>query len=428
MMGSRFVTAGPPPLPATAAADQWMLRFRSTLVAVLGAIVAGIACLAFYTSFEAIRSYATRSAGIAPEHGWAIPLLVDSFIIVATGADLWFVTTAKQRKWWEVIWPKLLLCGAALVSFILNVAHADHNWAARGVAAIPPAALVLGVELLMMVLRRATTLRATRLQEQAYEFQAALAGQLTVAQLPAAVQAALEAAGGHAPAPSEEHMSASIEREVQPPPAPAPDTTPAVAAETREAREAREAQEAREARRRLLMPAEGRRRSTLVVDAGSELAPRTAAPLTAVGSALGDVRPSATRRNGSRIPAPYLEASRIIDEREDGATLTPEGLVDALAAEGVVVDLRTARGLLRELRPAVTALQSLQRPSKASPSGASSPASGHPAGTANADGAAPPQPGKGAGKAGPAEAGRDRDERDNGRPIGLVQAPKGPTR
>ncbi|HYT27262.1 MAG TPA: DUF2637 domain-containing protein, partial [Actinomycetota bacterium] len=72
------MSVGPLP-PTSAAADQWLLRFRSILVAILGTMVAGIACLAFYTSFEAIRAYAMRSAGIAPEHGWAIPLLVDSF-------------------------------------------------------------------------------------------------------------------------------------------------------------------------------------------------------------------------------------------------------------------------------------------------------------------------------------------------------------
>jgi hypothetical protein len=415
------LTAGPsPPLPAAAAADQWLLRFRSTLVAILGTIVAGIACLAFYTSFEAIRSYATRSAGIAPEHGWAIPLLVDSFIIVATGADLWFVTTARQRKWWELIWPKLLLFGAAMVSFILNVAHADHNWAARGVAAIPPAALVLGVELLMMVLRRATALRAARLQEEAYEFQAALAGQLAVAQAPA--PPALGAGTANGQAPPEEHVSASIERNVPPPTPEREPTTPAppdpATTETRPSA----------ANRRRLEPAgsgpgEVRRRTTLVVDAGSELAPRTAAPLTSVGSALGEVRPSATRRNGSRIPAPYLEASRILDEREDGATITPEGLVEALAAEGVVVDLRTARALLRELRPAVTALQSLQRPSRTSPSDADNPAAAHPAGSANAGRAGPAEPAAGGGKAAPAAPGHDRAEGNGGRPIGLVQTP-----
>ena len=37
------------------ATDKWLTRFRTILVAVLGATVLGIACLAFYTSFEAIR-------------------------------------------------------------------------------------------------------------------------------------------------------------------------------------------------------------------------------------------------------------------------------------------------------------------------------------------------------------------------------------
>jgi hypothetical protein len=177
---------GPPLITGIVANDKWLTRFRTTLVAVLGATVLGIACLAFYTSFEAIRAYAIRSEGIAPEHGWAVPLLVDSFIVVATGADLWFTTTKVRRAWWEVWWPKLLLAGAAGVSFVLNVAHAEHNWAARGVAAIPPAALVLGVELLMMVLRRATTLRATRLQVEAEQAQeAAMAAPLARLQVEA---------------------------------------------------------------------------------------------------------------------------------------------------------------------------------------------------------------------------------------------------
>ena len=152
-----MASAGPPLISGIVATDKWLSRFRTILVAVLGATVLGIASLAFYTSFEAIRAYAVRSNGIAPEHGWAVPLMVDSFIVVALGADLWFTTTKARRAWWEVWWPKLLLAAAAGVSFVLNVAHAEPTWAARGVALIPPAALVLGVELLMMVLRNATT-------------------------------------------------------------------------------------------------------------------------------------------------------------------------------------------------------------------------------------------------------------------------------
>ena len=45
--------AGPTLPPAAIANDVWLSRFRTTLVAVLGGTVMGIACLAFYTSFEA---------------------------------------------------------------------------------------------------------------------------------------------------------------------------------------------------------------------------------------------------------------------------------------------------------------------------------------------------------------------------------------
>src|SRR5512133_2264737 len=135
--------------------DQWIIRVRATLIALLGALVLGIGAVAFFVSFEAIKAYARKSQGIAPEHDWAAPLLVDTFIAVATGADLWFALSDKNRHWWEVWWPKALLGGAAGVSFVLNIAHAPPTWAARGVAALAPAALVLSVELLMLVVRRA---------------------------------------------------------------------------------------------------------------------------------------------------------------------------------------------------------------------------------------------------------------------------------
>jgi hypothetical protein len=160
--------APPQAAEETVTADRWLRHFRAILVGVLGVAVGGIGALAFYTSFEAIKSYANGSGGIDPKHDFAIPLLVDSFIVVATGADLWFSTTKQQRRLWEIWWPKALLTIAAAVSFVLNIAHAEHgDWAARGVAAIPPAALILGVELLMMVLRRATTLRAEQLETTA---------------------------------------------------------------------------------------------------------------------------------------------------------------------------------------------------------------------------------------------------------------------
>jgi hypothetical protein len=150
--------------PHVQAADAWLRRFQAAVVTIMAAVAVGVGAVAFFTSFEAIRSYATTSGGITPAHAWAIPLLVDSFIVIATGAELWLGVHPAQRAWWELAWPRALLAGAAVVSFVLNVAHAKAgDWPARGVAAIPPAALVLSVELLVMIARRAAIARTNRL-------------------------------------------------------------------------------------------------------------------------------------------------------------------------------------------------------------------------------------------------------------------------
>lgn len=311
-----MASAGPPLISGIVATDKWLSRFRTILVAVLGATVLGIASLAFYTSFEAIRAYAVRSNGIAPEHGWAVPLMVDSFIVVALGADLWFTTTKARRAWWEVWWPKLLLAAAAGVSFVLNVAHAEPTWAARGVALIPPAALVLGVELLMMVLRRATTLRATRLQVEAEAAQeAAMSAPLARIQIEAMRRPRRtgEALGTAAPA-----------------------ARPA-AAEPRAGALPRPAAEAagREPRR---VPSDTFRQAVAAAKAGDDPRPRR--------------------------QAPYMVAAAILDQRADAATLTSAQLVEAMAEQGVTISQSTAQALLRELRSPLSTRLSNRRPGR----------------------------------------------------------------
>jgi hypothetical protein len=150
--------------PGVQAADAWLRRFQAVVITIMAGVAAGVGAVAFFTSFEAIRSYAKTSGGIIPAHAWAVPLLVDSFIVVATGAELWLAGQPGRRAWWELAWPRVLLAGAAAVSFVLNVAHAKAGaWPARGVAAIPPAALVLSVELLVMIARRAAIARTAQL-------------------------------------------------------------------------------------------------------------------------------------------------------------------------------------------------------------------------------------------------------------------------
>jgi Protein of unknown function (DUF2637) len=367
------VSSGTPlPLSANAIAhDKWLSRFRTILVAILGGAVSGIGCLAFYTSFEAIKSYALRSSGIAPEHAWAIPLLVDSFIVVATGADLWFTTTKQQRRLWEIWWPKALLAGAAGVSFILNVAHAESgNWAARGVAAIPPAALVLGVELLMMVLRRATTIRSARLQAELDKQQLELAAlQAPPAPVRGEITRKQRRQRREMPTPSTAEAAAGEQqpqarpqpqRQAQPRPdadrdpnvpifAPA---TPARADEKQAARVA--AARAAAAPSPAKATAAGSKHATQHV---AQDGAHAAEPVFNANRLRGDKRPGALDKNGKPL-TPYVVAARILDEREEKESLTPEALVEALAEEGLNVSVPTAQELLRELRPPLGRLSS----------------------------------------------------------------------
>jgi hypothetical protein len=356
------VTSGQPlPLSASAIAnDKWLSRFRMILVAILGCVVSGIGALAFYTSFEAIKSYAQRSSGIAPEHAWAIPLLVDSFIVVATAADLWFTTTKQQRRLWEVWWPKALLAGAAGVSFILNVAHAKSgDWAARGVAAIPPAALVLGVELLMMVLRRATTIRSARLQAELDKQQLELAAlQAPPSPVRGEITRKQRRQRREIPLPSAE---ATAEDEQQEPQDADRDPNVPIFTPTTPREDKRQAARAAAARAAAVAPAKA-------VPAGAKPVAQHVATETAHASEpvfnaarlRGDKRPGALDKNGKPL-TPYVVAARILDEREEKESLTPEALVRALADEGLNVNAATAQELLRELRPPLTSRLSSQR-------------------------------------------------------------------
>jgi hypothetical protein len=150
-------------------ADPLLRRGLVAVVLAIATVVVGIAAAAFFLSFEAIRAFARASGGIAPQHAWLAPLLVDSFIFVASAADLWFAATGTTRTtegWWQRLvaaLPKLLLATAAGGSFALNVAHAPAHLGARVIAALPPAALVLTFEILLVIVRRAVAARVVRL-------------------------------------------------------------------------------------------------------------------------------------------------------------------------------------------------------------------------------------------------------------------------
>jgi hypothetical protein len=152
-------------MPIVQFADPVLRRALSMVIWLMAAAVAGIAGLAFWTSFEAILDFATHHG--EQDYGWRIPLLVDTFVLVATLADLWCsaTRTGLESKWQRVVlwWPKLLLAAAVIASFAFNVGHAKPDLGNRAVAAMPPVALVVSFELLMFITRRAIAARVARL-------------------------------------------------------------------------------------------------------------------------------------------------------------------------------------------------------------------------------------------------------------------------
>src|SRR6266540_6821080 len=106
-------------------------------------------------------------------------------------------------------------------------------------------------------------------------------------------------------------------------------------------------------------PAEARRREGAPAEPAR---PAAAEPAFTSGSRplRTDKRPGALDKNGKPL-TPYVVAARILDEREEQESLTPEALVRALADEGLNVNAAMAQELLRELRPPLASRLSSQR-------------------------------------------------------------------
>jgi len=128
---------------------------RAALMWTTSALVFAVAVLAFVVSFEAISDFAVQVGAFPPSLRYCAPLLVDSFTAAATLVILWLsLTGPRLTSAWDAWYAWALIAAASCVSVAINVAHAPDTNAARLVAALPPIALLLAVELLMILARR----------------------------------------------------------------------------------------------------------------------------------------------------------------------------------------------------------------------------------------------------------------------------------
>ena len=128
---------------------------RAALMWTASALVVVVAVLAFVVSFEAISDFAVQVGAFPRNLRYCAPLLVDSFTAAATLVILWLSLTGQRLATaWDAWYAWALIGTATCVSVAINVAHAPNTNAARLVAAVPPIALLLAVELLMILARR----------------------------------------------------------------------------------------------------------------------------------------------------------------------------------------------------------------------------------------------------------------------------------
>jgi hypothetical protein len=146
--------------PAAPLATGRLDRVRVALVICVATLAGLVAVIAYLVSFEAISAYVASIGAMPHWLRWCGPLLIDTFITIATAFLLWLalsgVTLISEYDAWFA-W--LLIAAATAASAYLNAAHAPDRWDARLVAGGVPVALLASVHLLVRLMVRLLTLQ-----------------------------------------------------------------------------------------------------------------------------------------------------------------------------------------------------------------------------------------------------------------------------
>ncbi len=143
-----------------------MARVRLGLVLGVAVLAAGVAGLGYLVSFEAISNFVVRIGALPENLRWCGPLLVDTFITIATLFLVWLALSGVQlRHCWDAYYAWTLIAVATIASAYLNAAHvqpsigpdamaAKVRWDARIAAGAVPFAVLASVHLLVLLLLR----------------------------------------------------------------------------------------------------------------------------------------------------------------------------------------------------------------------------------------------------------------------------------
>jgi hypothetical protein len=134
------------------------MRPDRAIGAVTALVVGVVTALAFAQSFHALRTFAEAQQVVPPGWGWMFAATIDGFVLAALLTSL---SLSVQGDRGAAPWAVRLLAGtAAAISLVFNLQHVPAGMARWG-AAVPPVAVLAGLEVLLLQVRRAVHRQGT---------------------------------------------------------------------------------------------------------------------------------------------------------------------------------------------------------------------------------------------------------------------------
>jgi hypothetical protein len=128
------------------------MRLERTIGGLTALVVGAVTALAFAQSFHALRSFAEAQQVVPAGWGWMFAATIDGFVLAALLTSL---SLSLQGDRGAAPWAvRLLAVTAAAISLVFNLQHVPAGMARWG-AAVPPVAVLAGLEVLLLQVRRA---------------------------------------------------------------------------------------------------------------------------------------------------------------------------------------------------------------------------------------------------------------------------------
>jgi len=134
------------------------MRLERVIGALTALVVGAVTALAFAQSFHALRTFAEAQQVVPAGWGWMFAATIDGFVLAALLTSL---SLSLQEDRGTAPWAvRALAVTAAAISLVFNLQHVPAGMARWG-AAVPPVAVLAGLEVLLLQVRRAASRQAT---------------------------------------------------------------------------------------------------------------------------------------------------------------------------------------------------------------------------------------------------------------------------